>query len=135
MTSFIGNANNFCYQTANIWQVVGYFLSWFKIIIPILLIVFGMIDFGKAIVASKNDEIKKATSSLIKRIIAAITIFFLPTIIVMVFNLLEGTDNWKPCLTCIENPSDSACVNYQYCVDNINSLKCQNTKYIYENKK
>ena len=49
----------FCANTANIWQVVGYVLLAFKIVIPILLIIFGMLDLGKAVIASKDDEIKK----------------------------------------------------------------------------
>ena len=38
----------FCSQTANIWQVLGYVVMIFKIVIPLLLIVFGMVDLGKA---------------------------------------------------------------------------------------
>ena len=45
----------FCANTANIWQVVGYVLLAFKIVIPILLIIFGMLDLGKAVIASKDD--------------------------------------------------------------------------------
>ena len=54
---------NFCTNTANIWQIVGYVLLIFKIVIPILLIIFGILDLGKAVIASKEDEIKKATGS------------------------------------------------------------------------
>lgn len=56
--------------------------------IPILLIVFGMLDLGKAVIASKEDEIKKAQGILIKRIIYAVAVFFVVTIVVLVFNLL-----------------------------------------------
>ena len=56
---------NFCASTANIWQLIGYVLLVFKIVIPILLIVFGMLDLGKAVVASKDDEIKKSIKKCI----------------------------------------------------------------------
>ena len=42
--------------------------------IPIILIVLGMLDLGKAVVASKEDEIKNAQKMLIKRCIYAIAI-------------------------------------------------------------
>lgn len=101
---------NFCTQTANIWQLVGYVLLVFKIAIPILLIVFGMIDLGKAVIASKEDEIKKATNSLVRRAIAAVVIFLLPTIISYVMTLIggfKGTDaekDYKVCQRCITSP-------------------------------
>ena len=63
---------DFCASTAKIWQLVGNVLLVFKIVIPILLIIWGMMDLGKAVVAAKDDEIKKATKSLAMRIIAGI---------------------------------------------------------------
>lgn len=54
--------------------------------IPILLIVMGSIDLGKAVMASDDKEIKGATSKLIKRAIAAVAVFFIPLIV----NLLIG---------------------------------------------
>lgn len=54
--------------------------------VPILLIVMGSIDLGKAVLASDDKEIKGATSKLIKRAIAAVAIFFIP----MLVNMLVG---------------------------------------------
>ena len=54
--------------------------------IPILLIVMGSIDLGKAVMASDDKEIKGATSKLIKRAIAAVAVFFIP----MLVNILVG---------------------------------------------
>jgi len=54
----------FCTETQSVWKLVGNILGVFKIVIPILVIIFGMIDLGKAVVASKDDEIKKAAKSL-----------------------------------------------------------------------
>ncbi len=71
----------FCASTANLWQIVGWILLIFKIAIPILLIVFGIIDLGKAVIASKDDEIKKSVKSLAMRAAAGIIIFLIPTII------------------------------------------------------
>lgn len=63
--------------------------------IPIILIVLGMLDLGKAVVASKEDEIKAAQKLLIKRAIYAIAIFFVVLIVQLVFGLLSnaGTDS------------------------------------------
>ena len=54
---------NFCINSANVWQIVGYAFLIFKIIIPIFLIVWGMLDLGRAVVAAKYDEIKKESEN------------------------------------------------------------------------
>ena len=61
--------------------------------VPILLIIFGMIDLGKAVVASKEDEIKSAQKLLIKRAIYAIAVFFVVTLVTLVFGLLGSTED------------------------------------------
>ena len=74
--------------------------------IPIILIVLGMLDLGKAVVASKEDEIKSAQKMLIKRCIYAVAIFFVVVIVQLVFGLLSSTGdseisststNWADC--------------------------------------
>ena len=59
--------------------------------IPILLIVLGTIDLGKAVIASKEDEIKNAQKMLIKRAIYAVAVFFVVTIVTLVFSLFSST--------------------------------------------
>ena len=114
----IGTASGFCADSANIWQVVGYLLLVFKIVIPIVLIILGMIDLGKAVVASKDDEIKKSMKTLLFRAIAAIAIFFIPTIIglfmglVSNFNASGAESDFKVCRACITNPGKGTCADY-----------------------
>ena len=56
--------------------------------IPILLIVMGSIDLGKAVMASDDKEIKGATSKLIKRAIAAVAVFFVPLLVNMLISMV-----------------------------------------------
>lgn len=75
--------------------------------IPILLIVMGSIDLGKAVLSSDDKEIKGATGKLIKRAIAAIAVFFVTTIVSLIMNMFAsaGTDvdtgsvKWTDCWT------------------------------------
>lgn len=109
----VGSEAGFCYGSANVWQTVGYVLMVFKIVIPILLIIFGMIDLGKAVIASKDDEIKKATKSLMFRAVSAICIFFIPTIVGLLMGLVGSFGNLKSdfeiCRKCISNPMSEEC--------------------------
>lgn len=77
-----------------------------EIAIPIILIVLGMFDLGKAVVASKEDEIKAAQKLLIKRVIYAVAIFFVTFLVITIFNIIVGTqkggtmddtEQWKTC--------------------------------------
>ena len=74
--------------------------------IPIILIILGMLDLGKAVVAGKEDEIKKNQQMLVKRAISAVAVFFVVTLVTLVFGLFasSGTagedtyeDSWTEC--------------------------------------
>ena len=71
---------NFCSEVSDILRVVGYFLLVFKIVIPLILLILGMIDLGKAVVSSDDKAVGKAVKSLAMRIVAAVCIFFIPTL-------------------------------------------------------
>ena len=113
----------FCAKSYEFWQLIGRILVIFKIVVPILLIIFGMIDLGRAVIASKEDAIQKATTSLFKRLIAAVVIFFIPAIVGAVFGLIgsfndeKTTADYKICSKCVTKPS--AC---KACAEN--SEKC-----------
>ena len=102
---------DFCKSTASVWQIVGWVFMIVKIVLPILLIIFGVMDFSKAVMASKDDEIKKAANSLGIRAIAAVAVFFVPTLVGIVMGLIVDFANsgakadYDICKTCILSPS------------------------------
>lgn len=97
-----------CSDLWQIWQIIGWVLTIFKIVIPIIIIIFGMIDLGKAVVASKDDEIKKSIKSLAMRAVAGIVIFFIPTLVGLIFNMVDSFQEvkgeYQVCADCITNP-------------------------------
>ena len=109
-------APSICTSLSPIWQIIGWVLWVFKIVIPIVIIVFGMIDLGKAVVASKDDEIKKSVKSLVMRAIAGVIIFFIPTLVGAIVSLVgEFNDNraeYDKCSACITNPGGTECEGY-----------------------
>ena len=88
----------FCAETADIWRILGYVVVIIKIVIPLILIILGMVDLGKAVVSSDEKAINKSVGSLIRRFIAAVVIFFVPTIISAIFDALNLIDNPSECL-------------------------------------
>lgn len=83
-----------------------------KVVVPILLIIFGMLDLGKAVIASKEDEIKKGQSIFIKRIVAAVIVFLVIQIVQVVIGFVSSRDaNVMKCFNCFVNGtvSDNGC--------------------------
>lgn len=77
-------------------------VKFLRLAIPIALIIFGMIDLGKAVIASKEDEMKKAQGTLLKRFLYAIMIFFVVTLVGFAMSLVgdatgEEEANWSVC--------------------------------------
>lgn len=104
------DVSGFCNEAKDILQFVGWILTFFKVAIPVIIIALGMFDFGKAVVASKDDEIKKQTTRLLYRAIAGIVIFFIPTLIMWIFNAVGSYSTEKEqaefgvCQTCVLEP-------------------------------
>lgn len=64
-------------------------LGYVRVIVPILVIAFGLFDLGKAVIASKEDEMRKAQSTFIKRVIIGVVVFFVPVVVDIVMNLAD----------------------------------------------
>ncbi len=71
-----------------------------RIGVPILLVIFGMIDLVKGIMASKEDEMKKGQQIFIKRLVAGVLIFFVFTIVKFVISL--ASDDSPSLISCTE---------------------------------
>ena len=86
---------------------LGTLLNFVKIIIPIVIIGFGIMDFYKAITSSKDDGLTKAFKSLMIRVIAGVAIFLLPGIVQLVLNMVnewsDYSNNWCCCTECLLN--------------------------------
>ena len=111
----LAGAMNFCTQTKPIWVLVGKILGIFKIVIPILVIIFGIIDIGKSVTSQKPEDITKSFKSLAFRLGAALAIFFIPTIVgygIRLANAFNQVDaDYKICAACIENGNGPDCSN------------------------
>ncbi len=74
--------------------------------IPLLLVILGTIDLGKAVISSDDKEVKAAQSRLIKRCIYAVAIFFVMTLVTVIMSIVASTaedsdvtldNSWKNC--------------------------------------
>lgn len=82
-------------------SVIHMAILFIKIVVPILLIIWGMLDLGKAVMAQKEDEIKKGQQTFVKRIIAAAIVFFIIVVVQLVIGVVAG-DDAKSISKCID---------------------------------
>lgn len=105
----------FCGETAGIWRFIGFIIHIIRIAIPIIIILLGTIDLGKAVIAGDDDKIKAARKSFIMRIVYGVAIFFVFPIVETIFGLLGAditTGNAKVCYVCARRPNSNACTKY-----------------------
>ena len=86
-------------------RFVGHIVLVFKIVIPIVLLFLGALDFFRAITSSKDEEIKKSARSFAFRVISAVVIFFLPTIVSVLFSFVDSwagiRGDFNACQKCV----------------------------------
>ena len=89
--------------------IVGWVVFGLQMAIPIALIVLGMIDMGKAVIASKEDEIKKAKKAFGQRFLYAVAVFLVVWAVRTIMSFVPSlfgddalnTTEWNDCWACI----------------------------------
>lgn len=92
-SSILGDVND---EDSVAW-LVQRLLNYIKILGPTIAIILGSIDFGKAIVTSDEENMKKAQNKFVKRMIAAIALFFVPLLTQVLLGLFGITSDNASC--------------------------------------
>ena len=106
---------SFCADTAGIWRAVGFVIYIIRIAIPVLIVLLGTLDLGKAVIAGEDKKIKEAQKTFIMRIIYGVAIFFVFPIVEAIFGIVGfdvETGNRRICWECATNPNNENCGYY-----------------------
>ncbi len=89
--------------TLRTFMIIGIGLNIIKTVIPLIIIGGGIITFSKIVISGKEDELKASVGTLIKKIVAGLVVFLLPTAINYAFNTLitNDTSKFTECSTCL----------------------------------
>ncbi len=95
-------------------RIIGYVIAIAKWVVPMILIIFGIVDFTKASISSDDKALSKAASSLLKRVVAGLIVIFIPTIAIAILNFIqvskgiadETNTNFGACTKCIFDPKN-----------------------------
>ena len=76
-----------------LFNFVATIIKLIKIAVPVLLIIFGMIDFAKSVVAKNEDDVKKFRKQFISRVISAIVVFVIVFVVQFAVNLISSVED------------------------------------------
>lgn len=97
-------------------KIISFMVNLLKIATPIILIIVSIISLVKSLAASKEDEIKKAQTSLIKKCIACAMAFFVISIVqFVIMKVADYTDKdgITACMSCFLNNDCNTNVYYK----------------------
>lgn len=82
--------------TSQIYDIV-------KVMVPVVIIILGMFDFLKVVMANKEENAKKEKDKFIRRLIAGVIVFFVMVAVEFVFNHIDVDEKngMISCMKCI----------------------------------
>lgn len=83
-------------------ELTSWIVTILEIAVPVILVILGIIDFVKAIMSQKDDEIKRGQNVFIKRLVTGVLIFFIVVIVKLLVSLLATDKDSKNILSCID---------------------------------
>lgn len=88
----LADLNDVCGGLGPIVSIIKKVVSIFHIVIPIILIAYGTLDLGKAVMASDDKQVKEAQGKLIKRCVYAVVIFLIPYLVSLIMGLVDAAN-------------------------------------------
>lgn len=82
-------------------KFVSIIVNIIKFLVPVVIIIFGIIDLFKASTANDEKVMKEAQKKLISRIIYAVLVFFVVAIVQFVFKALDKAGDESDATSCI----------------------------------
>lgn len=82
-------------------NIVSTIVNIIKIGVPIILIILGMIDMGKAVASQKDEKIKAGQKILMSRLITGAIVFFIVAIVQMLVSIIEGATGKSEIMNCV----------------------------------
>jgi hypothetical protein len=80
-------------NTLFVFQIARLVIRILQIAVPFALIIWGSLDFFKAVIAGDDKEMKQKRKPFIQRLIAAVIIIVLPIIVNAIIRTLGGGDD------------------------------------------
>ena len=94
-----------------IFNLVHYIILLIQVVVPILLIIWGMLDFAKGVIGGDEDKIKAGQKTFIQRLITAIIVFLVVAVVKLVVNVVSGVVGSDTSQGGFDENSITSCIN------------------------
>ncbi len=94
-----------------VMYIINIVITIIKVIVPILLIVSLMIDYVKAVSNSDSDVLEKAKKTTVSKIISAILIFLIPSLVNLIVTTVAPGSEYDKCLANISRDTIKSAYN------------------------
>ncbi len=100
---------NFCQQPGVLrtMKIIGLVINVVKIALPVLIVGTAMFKFVNVIISGKEEDMKEAAMTVIKKVVAGMLIFIIPGVIHFVFTNVvnaNNSSNFTKCESCLNQP-------------------------------
>lgn len=107
----------FCgdFGVLRVFKMIGFIIKIVQLLAPIVIIIFGIIDFGKAVLSGDEKELTIASSNMLRRFIIGVSIFFIPIVVTVIIDYLPNRDVYNQrfsvdnCKNCLLKPYSGHC--------------------------
>ena len=85
------------------FKILGIIINIVKIVVPLLIIGTAIVSVFKTVTSGKDDDLKASFIIIVKKLIAGLIIFLLPSTVDFAFDTLIGNDTSKftSCTNCL----------------------------------
>ncbi len=83
-------------ETLKVMRIVKLVLQLIRIVVPIMLMISIMLDYVK-VITGKDDALSKANKNLVRRGMAAVLVFLIPTFVSLIFSAVNPNFEYKKC--------------------------------------
>ena len=91
-------------EETKVVYIIGVALMIIRVVTPILLILIASIDLAKALMASDAKEMKKTIKGIAPKVIAALVIFILPSLLLLLLKIINKDSLITQYSTCLLSP-------------------------------
>ncbi len=94
-----------------VFNIVHYIIILIQVVVPVLLIIWGMLDFAKGVVGKDEEAVKAGQKVFIQRLVTAIIVFLIVTVVKLVVNIVSNVVGSDTSEGGFDEGSVTSCIN------------------------
>ena len=90
-------------------ELTSFFITVAQVVTAVILVILGSIDLFRGLSSSKEEEIKKGQQTFVKRLIAAVLVFFVVLIVKLLIGAIANATTSSNVISCMDCFLSNSC--------------------------